>query len=586
MSDPSLALGLALVGLVLGPLVAWGLERLASWRALLDGFVLVTTAGLSLLFLMPHAFHEVGVWTVPIAVVGWFLPRLAERGLRRDGPEASRVVLSCAVAGLLLHCAIDGAALAVIEPGAGAAAATDRHDVTLAILSHRLPVGLFVWSALVPVAGRRGALAGLGSLMLATAAGFWLGPEVGRAVGPDVPWGGVVEALLAGGLLHVVLEHAPHGDEPSASRAAGIGALAALAVFALLPLEPSPALERALLAGVHLFVEASPAILIGFLGAGLLSLVPQETLRRWMRGKTALGSAVRGVVFGLPIPICSCGVVPLYRGLMQKGLPPAAAAAFLVATPELGVDAVAISLPLLGWEMTLVRIATATVLALCAGLAVAALTRDAASATPFASPEPEAERRGLRSAFHYGFVESLDELGPWILAGLVLAALLDPLLDPAWIAALPGVAEIPLFAAMAAPLYVCASAATPVGAAFLAKGVSAGAVMAFLLVGPATNVTTYGAVRAFHGVRTTLWLGGVVFGATLLLAALVNRFGGESLAPPVFDAADPHGTPHRLMATVFAGLLVVSLLRQGPRNFLGRLGVHRDHDDESAPPHA
>ncbi len=539
------------------------------------------TAGLSLLFLLPHAYEDTGLWAFPVALLGFFLPSLAERSLKPTRHETSRLVLSLAVAGLVFHCAVDGAALAVTGDHSHAASSAEPLGVTLAIVSHRLPVGLFVWSALAPVAGRRLASAGLLGLMAATAAGFLLGPHLLSAAGGHVAGAGVVEALLAGGLLHVVVQHGPR-SETTNGRWGGAGALAAMGLLSLLPVDLHPALLQSFEAGARVFVEASPAILIGFLGAGLLSLVPQQTLSRWMRGKTALGSAVRGVVFGLPIPICSCGVVPLYRGLMDKGLPPAAAAAFLVATPELGVDAVAISLPLLGWEMTLIRIVCAAVLALCVGVAVAALTRapEPRPASGALAPE-ESGPRGLSGALRYGFVDSLDELGPWIVAGIALAALLEPLLDPAWIAAVPTLAEIPLFASIAAPFYVCASAATPVGAAFLAKGVSAGAVVAFLLVGPATNVTTYGAVRAFHGRRATLLVGAILLGATLLLAAMVNLLAGASVPVPSPDPTPHAGLEGQLAAIAFAGLLAASILRQGPREFLGRLGLRghtHDHD--------
>lgn len=95
-----------------------------------------------------------------------------------------------------------------------------------------------------------------------------------------------------------------------------------MALFALLPLEPMPGADRSFAAIAHLFAESSPAILLGFLGAGLLSLVPSDTLSRLMTGKTVFTSALRGVVFGLPLPVCSCGVVPIYRGLMRRGSPP------------------------------------------------------------------------------------------------------------------------------------------------------------------------------------------------------------------------------------------------------------------------
>ncbi len=581
MSDANLALGLAVASLALGPLLAWALERREPLRAALDGFVLVMTGGLSLLLLLPHAYLDVGAWVFPLAVLGFVLPGAAERLLRSSRAEASRLVLTLALAGLVFHCALDGAALAGAEAGAAAPVSSGQLEVTLAIVSHRLPVGLFVWSVVASVTGRLSACAGLLGLMAATVVGFLLGPHL--LSGAGMPVAGVVESLLAGGLLHVVVEHGPRRQPVAGwNAAAGAGALVAIAVFSWLPLDPLPALVQSWQAGQRLFVEASPAILIGFLGAGLLSLVPQRSLSRWMHGRTALGSALRGVVFGLPIPICSCGVVPLYRGLMQKGLPPAAAVAFLIATPELGLDAVAISLPLLGWEMTLIRIAAAVSLALCAGLAVAACTPKPELLRVAEEPMPEdPEKAPLRRALEYGFVESLDELGPWVLAGIALAALLDPLLDPAWIAALPQAAEIPAFASLAAPFYVCASAATPVGAAFLAKGVSAGAVVAFLLVGPATNVTTYGAVRAFHGRRTTLLLGVVIFGTTLLLGVLIDLMASATGPIPVPARRHTSGLLAQMLALGFAALLVASLLRQGPRGFLARLGFRgpvREHD--------
>ncbi len=589
VTDPHLALAVSIGVLGLGPLLTWTLGRRDALRAALDGFVLVTVGALSLLFLLPHAYAGLGLWAFAVALLGLLLPTLGERVLRSSHAGASGLVLTLALLGLLFHCAVDGAALAVVAgapPHAYGDGPFGQLEVTLAIVAHRLPVGLFVWSVMAPVTGAGWALAGLAGLMAATTLGFGLSPELMAVAGQGAP--AVVEALLAGGLLHVVVDHGPQCDDAQAHKTwAGAGALLAAGLLWLLPLEPLPVLAQSRDAGARLFVETSPAILIGFLGAGLLSLAPQATLSRWMRGRTALGSAVRGVVFGLPIPICSCGVVPLYRGLMQKGLPPAAAVAFLIATPELGLDAVAISLPLLGWELTLLRVAAATLLALCAGLAAAALTRaPAPAAVEPDNPPPEPEGGRMDRALRYGFVESLDELGPWILAGIAVAALLEPLLDPAWVAAVPPAAEIPLFAGLAAPFYVCASAATPIGAAFLAKGVTAGAVIAFLLVGPATNLTTYGAVRAFHDLRTTLSVGAVILGATLLLGLGVDALHAARPLPTSEARAHDPGLAAELAAAAFAVLLVASVLRQGPRGFLARVGIrghgHAGHDRERA----
>src|SRR5690606_36891 len=121
-------------------------------------------------------------------------------------------------------------------------------------------------------------------------------------------------------------EGRPHEAHPTAS---AVGALLGFACWAALPIEVTPGARAAAATTLDLLQEASPALLLGFLGAGALSLVPGETLARLMTGRTVLGSALRGTIFGLPLPVCSCGVVPVYRGLVQKGVPPAAGMAFL-----------------------------------------------------------------------------------------------------------------------------------------------------------------------------------------------------------------------------------------------------------------
>ncbi|RMG17412.1 MAG: hypothetical protein D6731_04190 [Planctomycetota bacterium] len=585
MTDPPLALLLSLGFVLAGPLLAWLLERWARLRAALDGFVLVSVAGICICFLLPHAWEALGAWALLLAGLGLLLPALAERGLDDHGGRASRAVLLLALGGLLLHTFIDGVAL-----GAGGVEHDHLHpqhheglEVTVAILLHRLPVGLLIWTTVRPWLGRAGAWAVLGAVVATTLGGYALGGGAAHAV--EDHGAGVVDALLAGGLLHVVIDE--HHTDPAprglGQLPAAAGASLGLLLFVLLPFEPPAFLGAAWAAGVGLFCESAPPVLLGFLAAGLLSLVPTAVLARLMQGKTALGSALRGVIFGLPIPICSCGVVPVYAGLMRKGVPAAAGVAFLIATPELGVDAVAISLPLLGWELTLVRLGAAFALAAAAGLAVHWLsgggTAPASPAAPACGGEgsPTQGSRTAR-ALRYGFVEAFDDLGPWILAGVAVAALLEPLLDPDSLASVPRAAQVPLFAGLAAPFYVCASAATPLAAVLLAKGLGAGAAVAFLLAGPATNVTTYGALRRFHGRGTTLLALGFIVAACVVLGLVAEAL---PLDESAWSGASGH-TPapwEGAAGAVFAALLFASLARQGPRGFLRRLGLAHGHGE-------
>jgi uncharacterized membrane protein YraQ (UPF0718 family) len=271
---------------------------------------------------------------------------------------------------------------------------------------------------------------------------------------------------------------------------------------------------------------------------------------------------------------------------MQKGIPPAAAIAFLIATPELGVDSVVISVPLLGVELTLARVLAALSVAVITGIVAGLIVgKEPAAPVPDGSKSSlgEVEEGSpLRRATRYGFVDSVDDLGPWMVAGIVLAGMLTPVIQEDWISSLPAFTDVPLLAALAAPLYVCASAATPVGAVFLVKGVAAGAVVAFLLTGPATNVTTYGAIRTAHGKRTTVLVLITILAASVTAGYIINWAGPSTISPALSGEHHEPGVIGKLASGTFLLLLLLSFLRQGPRGFLGRLGLAHEHEEPGA----
>ena len=573
-----LAVGL----LALGPVLSMLLERRASWHALLDGFVLTLVSGLCALFLLPHAWETLGAWALPLAAVGLLLPHLTHAAFARRGHDDARGIFALAFLGLLLHAALDGVAFAYGDAGHGTHGTHDRGahgslnlPLVLAVLGHRLPVGLLIGSLHTSL-GLRKTWAAILALSLATVSGFALAHPLEALADSSFP--SVVEALLAGGLLHVVLDHAPPTSS-SSPRWGALGAGLGVALLAAIPTEAPPVLFDAARAAWHMTLESSPAILLGFFGAGLLSLVPQHRLRSLMTGGGPLRSALRGVVFGLPIPLCSCGVVPVYRGLLRHRVPVAAAMAFLVATPELGIDSLALSWTLLGPEVTLLRLAAAALVALTAGALAARLVDDPAPTDPAPADDPQTS---LRDAARYGLITSVDELGPWILAGLAVAGLVEPLADPQWFATLPDALEVPVAAVSAAPVYVCAAALTPAAAVLLAKGLSAGAVIAFLLAGPATNVTTYGALQATHGRRRALQLLAVIILGVIGAGLLIDLLLPAVPLPPTSGEAHAHGELGYVSVAVFGVLLLFSLLRQGPRGFLAHLGLGHDHDHDHA----
>jgi len=574
--NPHTALILAAVALVLGPLMAGLLQRRAQLHDFLDGFILIMVSGLALLHLLPSARESIGAWCIPVALVGAFLPLYTEKKLhRREGGESTSV-LWLAIAGLILHASLDGAALAANEHIVHAAG-EEHWSLPVAILLHRVPVGLLIWWSVKPQLGKRVAIA----ILAAIAGATFLGSSLSSFLLPLSTGvvSGVIFSLLAGGLLHVVMDHrhhAAHSDGRAHPSWGGAGAVLALAIFFLLPNAVPPVLQRGFRNMGYLFVESSLAVVVGFVAAGLLTMVPARSLSRLLKGRTELSSALKGILFGLPLPICSCGVVPLYRSLHAQGVPAAAATAFLVATPELGLDSLLISLPLLGVRITAVRLGAAFLAALLAGLVagkVSPASRSDAAQKAFTPPPPN----DLRRALAFGMHELFDDLGPWVLAGILVGGLMEPLLVDGLLTIIPAMVQVPLFAALATPFYICASGATPVAAVLLAKGATVGAVLAFLLTGPATNVTTFGAVKGVHRGRAAWIVLLTVPAGAIVMGWIVNLIPGLAASlPPLDRAGESIHWWQKLGMALFALMLLSSLFRRGPRAMLRQVGLGRD----------
>jgi hypothetical protein len=573
--DAHSALILSAVALSFGPLIAGVLQRRSQLHALLDGFILVMVGGLALLHLLPYARDNIGAWCILFAAIGAFLPLYAERKLHRHESDESSSILWLAVIGLVLHASLDGAALAANQQGMHEHL-TEGWSLPLAILLHRVPVGLLIWWSVRPQLGSKIALAILAAIAGATFVGHALSSFLlPLSVGPV---SGIIFSLLAGGLLHVVMDHrhqSEHGEARVSPAWAASGTVLALLIFFLLPDTVPPVLQRGFSNMGYLFMESSYAVVLGFVGAGFMTMVPARSLKQLLKGSTEASSALKGILFGIPLPICSCGVVPLYRSLHARGVPAAAATAFLVATPELGFDSILISIPLLGTPVTIVRLIAAFLVALVAGL-VAGRLMPSSEAAEFDDPATLPPRNDLKGALDFGARELFDDLGPWVLVGILVAGLIEPILRNGLIALIPDLIQVPIFGLIATPFYVCASGATPIATIFLAKGASVGAVLAFLLTGPATNVTTYGAIKGVHR-RQAVWiLMLTVPVSSILLGWLANLVPGLAASVPELGSqAYSYHWWQKAGVVLFVALLLGSLFRQGPRGLLHQVGIGR-----------
>ncbi len=274
----------------------------------------------------------------------------------------------------------------------------------------------------------------------------------------------------------------------------------------------------------ELLLDSSIYVLFGILIAGLMRvfLRPESVSRHLGKGKVS--SVLKAAALGVPVPLCSCGVLPAAVSLKHQGASNGATAAFLISTPESGVDSIAITYALLDPVMTIARPASAFATASVAGIAENLLGGDK-DRRPL---ETELSCEGnlccdgkdcltqvheghhtffekLEASLGYALFELWEDIAPWFLFGLLLAGLITTLIPPELMARHlgGGLSAMLIMLAMGIPLYICATASTPIAAALILKGVSPGAALVFLLTGPATNVTSLTVLFGILGKRAT-----------------------------------------------------------------------------------
>jgi len=282
----------------------------------------------------------------------------------------------------------------------------------------------------------------------------------------------------------------------------------------------------------NILAEASPYILFGFLAAGILKgLIPDSLVARHLGGNSKR-SVIKASLFGIPLPLCSCGVIPAAIGLRRQGAGRGASAAFLVSTPESGVDSIAITYALLDPVMTILRPLAAFVTATVTGLLVNLLPEEV---PVFANDPVETSVEGdaviktgvwrrISTGLGYAFGELLKDIGGWLLIGIAVAGLIGYLVPDNLFTFLQGHNFLSMLAMLlfGIPLYICASASTPIAAALILKGISPGAALVFLLAGPATNAATLTLVGRFWGrTATMVYLSSIAI-CSLVLGAVTD----------------------------------------------------------------
>ncbi len=305
-----------------------------------------------------------------------------------------------------------------------------------------------------------------------------------------------------------------------------------------------------------LIAEMGPYLLLGFLVSG--------ALRRWIReawiekrlGSKGLKSITLASLFGVPMPLCSCGVIPVAASLRARGASKGAAASFLTSTPQTGVDSIIATYGMLGPVFAVYRVAVAFISGLSVGWMVERFGSQSATSDPEPSQEQEA-RPSWSDSLRYGFYTLPKDISASLLIGFLLAGLISALAPDDILGGLPGgvYTSILLTTLIAIPFYICSTGSIPLALALIDSGLPISAALVLLIAGPATNVATITTMRKTLGGRETM-----VYVASLIafswVAALVFH---NFLDTSVFELGHFHGETLSIWKHL-SGILLVALL--------------------------
>ncbi len=327
---------------------------------------------------------------------------------------------------------------------------------------------------------------------------------------------------------------------------------------------------------LHLILEMSPYILLGFFLAGLMhAFVPGSFYKKYLAGKS-LRSILNAAILGIPIPLCSCGVIPTAMSLRSEGASKGATVAFLIATPQTGIDSIIATYYLMGWPFALLRPIIAIITAILGGLFVNGFDKN--NAGGIRRNETFEEENTLLSfkekahkALHYAFIDMMQDIGKWLVIGLVIAGLITVLVPDAFFAFF---SESPLLSMLMVllfsfPMSLCATGSIPIAVALMMKGLSPGTALVLLMAGPAINAASMLVVSKVMGLRTLgLYIAAVVTGA------IAFGLGIDYLLPREwFTAAltDHHHHEHgaiyfNMACAIVLGLLLINALLRGHKH--------------------
>ena len=338
-----------------------------------------------------------------------------------------------------------------------------------------------------------------------------------------------------------------------------------------------------------LLCEMSPYLLLGFLLAGLMhEFIPAKVYTKYL-GENSLRSVVLAALFGVPLPLCSCGVIPTAMGIRREGASKGATISFLIATPQTGVDSIIATYSLMGLPFAVIRPIVALLTAVFGGVLCNMFDSPLSQPLPRGGGEKGAGKSpssggSLRGALSYAFGEMMEDIGKWLAIGLIVAGIITAAVPDSWFTVFQGNTfySILFVLLFSIPMYLCATGSIPIALALMLKGLTPGAALVLLMAGPASNAASILVVGKVLGKRTML-----IYLISIIMGAVIFGFGIDYLLPrewftaPVAQYAACHDEGIGIFSYLCTALLLVLLLRAlFPWHLFGGKEHHHHHHHE------
>lgn len=269
---------------------------------------------------------------------------------------------------------------------------------------------------------------------------------------------------------------------------------------------------------LHIINEMSPYLLLGFLIAGLLHVfLPTRYYHKYL-SKPTFGSVINAAIFGIPLPLCSCGVIPTAMSLRKEGASKGAVTSFLISTPQTGVDSILATFGMMGLPFALVRPIAAMTTALFGGAAANLFDPDKSipSAHVHCCCNEEEKGNKLVRVLRYAYVEMFGDIAKRLVIGLLLAGVITILVPDHFFEIFAGntLASMLLVLCIAIPMYICATGSIPIAVALMMNGLTPGSALVLLMAGPACNIASILVVKQVLGTRSlVIYIASIVLGA-------------------------------------------------------------------------